>query len=176
MQQSLADWAGCSVQPAFRWCFARDPKTLWFRASLPGGQHFDRQHAPGEFVEGLWEQDVAEFFLKDSSGRYQEFNVSPAGAWWTVALRGYRTREETTPELYVSAIEASVEADGWTAVLGISHAGLSVQLDDSSLLHVSGIVHKPARQFLSSRPVAGIEPDFHHPEAFQRVSFQEFPK
>lgn len=169
------DWSGSPLTAPLSWCFARDPKTLWFVASLPGGQCFDAHHAQGEFVEGLWERDVAEFFVKDRSGRYQEFNVSPAGAWWTAVLSSYRTREEITPKLHVSAVEVTIQDGMWTALLGVAHAGLAVALDSDSLVHVSGIVHKPGRQFLSSQPVAAIEPDFHHPDAFQVVGLRDVP-
>lgn len=170
-QSVSADWKGASLSSSFDWTFVLDPRTLWFLANVPGQPDFDRNLQLGEFVEGLWERDVAEFFIRDRGGRYQEFNVSPAGAWWTVLLTSYRTRAEATLEPHVTAIEVSASEHGWSAVLGVARDDLSVALEAGSLIHVSGIAHKPVKQFLSSHPVPSIDPDFHYPSCFQPIEF-----
>lgn len=171
MQSVCADWRGGPLASSFDWAFVLDPKTLWFCARVPGRPDFERSHLPGEFVEGLWERDVAEFFIQDSSGRYQEFNVSPSGAWWTVLLMSYRTRAEATLEPRLAAVDTGISDGGWSAVLGVARDDLSVALEEGSRLHVSGIVHKPVKQYLSSKPVPSIDPDFHYPDCFQPTEF-----
>ncbi len=170
-QSVVTDWKGGALSSSFEWSFVKDPQTLWFIASVPGQPDFDATPLRGEFVEGLWERDVAEFFIKDESGRYQEFNISPAGAWWTVLLTAYRTRSETTHEPRITAIDVKVEEMGWWALLGVACDDLSVALNERSTIHVSGISHKPTKHFISSHPPAGVDPDFHHPECFQPVRF-----
>ena len=43
----------------------------------------DHSLETGQFVEGLWEQDVAEFFVAAGGTECQEINISPTGAWWS---------------------------------------------------------------------------------------------
>ena len=172
LQTFATNWSGQVLSAPLQWAIARDQKRLWFVASLPGGTDYNRQHSSGEFVEGLWEQDVAELFIKESSGRYQEFNVSPGGAWWSVALSSYRTREPALPELREPIIRVELQEGRWRVVFGVDRSCLAVELTDNSRLHVSGISHKPQRAFLSSCPVPGVDPDFHHPDAFMPVRFQ----
>lgn len=170
--QSVAmGWNGQALPQPLQWAIVRDPKWFWFVASLSGGTEYDPQHSSGDFIEGLWERDVAEIFIKESSGRYQEFNVSPGGAWWTVVLSSYRTRETTIPELREPVIRAELGEGQWRVVLGVELSCLAVELSESSTVHVSGISHKPQRVFISSCPVSGVEPDFHHPKAFMPVRF-----
>lgn len=174
--QSLAhSWSGELLPCPWQWSIVRDPKTLWFIASLPGGSDFNRQHTIGDFVEGLWEREVAELFIKESSGRYQEFNVSPGGAWWTVVLSSYRTREANLQELHEPTVQTVLGEGSWRAVLGVDQSCLSVALTSTSLIHVSGIVQKPRRHFLSSQPVVALEPDFHHPDTFRPLQFLAMP-
>ncbi len=174
-QSEPLSWDGHSLPYPLQWLIVRDPRRLWFVASAPGGADFDRQHAAGDFVEGLWERDVAEVFIKESSGRYQEFNVSPGGAWWSVVLSSYRTREVKQPEMLDPIIRTEVGEGRWRALLGVDLSSLAVDLSESSLLHVSGITQKPQRLFFSSQPVPTVEPDFHHPDAFAPAHFQLLP-
>ena len=175
LQSEALSWDGECLPYPLQWLIVRDPRKLWFVVSAPGGSAFERHHSAGDFVEGLWERDVAELFIKESSGRYQEFNVSPGGAWWTVVLSSYRTREAKQPEMPDPIIRAQVGEGRWRALLGVDLSSLAVDLSESSSLHVSGITQKPQRLFLSSRPVASVEPDFHHPGAFVPVHFQSLP-
>ncbi len=70
----------------------------------------DRASFPAEgFVEGLWEHDVAEFFLLDRRrGTYQEYNLSPGGAWWAAAFSAPRVRLDPQPDLAAFGPAAAV--------------------------------------------------------------------
>jgi len=67
-------WGGDALAVPLSWSVAVDPKTLWFVCSLPGGKTRVPNDSPGAFIEGLWEGDVAEFFIKNEDGAYQEIN------------------------------------------------------------------------------------------------------
>ena len=164
-------WNGIALPQLFKWSLARDPKTLWFVGTLPALPDYDSTLSKGEFVEGLWERDVVELFIKESSGRYQEFNISPAGAWWTVLLNSYRTRAPITKRPQLVALEVVQSKVGWSMVFGVEISSLEVSLEPDSLIHVSGIMHKPRQRFLSSNRIDGIEPDFHAPGCFQPIAF-----
>jgi hypothetical protein len=151
---------------------ALDPKHLWFAGSLPGGGVSLSNAKHGEFFEGLWEGDVLELFIKEPSGRYFEFNVSPQGAWWGMELSSYRERASYLRLPRVTLIETEVLSDRWTALVCIERSSLPVAMAADSTIHVSGIVHGTKSRYLSSNPVAKIPPDFHHLDAFQRMSFK----
>ena len=169
----LKDWRGAHLASAFEWCFVKDTERLWFSARLPGGSFYDQTHCVGDFVEGLWQQDVAEFFVKDSSGRYQEFNVSPSGAWWTTLLSSYRRRAAVQPKISNPEIHTQVLQGRWFAVIGVALADVGVQCNTQTLIHVSGIHGSPHQTFMSSKPQPHISPDFHEPNCFEAIEFEQ---
>ena len=180
-QMASEDWVAARLDSPFEWTFVRDPKTFWFSASIPGGSDYDATLEKGEFVEGLWMRDVVEFFIKDSTGQYQEFNVSPAGAWWSVLLTSYRNRSETCIPLHPPYVEVGRSTDHWTVTCGFSLNTIAVVFDREAQIHVSGIAHKPRQRFFSSHAVRDIEPDFHHPSVFlpyqiEKLSLEEMAK
>jgi hypothetical protein len=150
---------------------ACDETSLWFLSRVPGAPWYNAAHSQGSFVEGLWEDgDVAELFIGDASGRYQEFNVSPAGAWWTCHFNSYRERSSEQAAITPLYVEARRFDSHWEAVIAVKREQLPFAIDATLRAHVSGIVQKPSQSFLSSLPVEGIEPDFHHPSCFLQVS------
>ena len=74
------------------------------------------------------------------------------------------------------AVQCSVRPDGWTAMFGLRLDELSVDFSPGSKVHVAGIRYKPEPAFLSSAPVDGIEPDFHHADCFSAVVFEPLEK
>lgn len=164
------DWKQSALSGAFEWVFVQDPKFLWFVCRVPERPDYDGSRKSGDFVEGLWERDVAEFFVREPSGRYQEFNISPAGAWWTTVLTSYRTRSAISPSVSGVVIETRGTERDWVAVLGVPLESLAVGVDCGSSMHVSAIAHRPSARFLSSKPVPTIEPDFHDQRCFSPVS------
>jgi hypothetical protein len=145
-----------------------------------GVPEFDGTHRRGDFVEGLAERDVVELFIMDESGCYQEFHVSPAGAWWSCYFTGYRQRSDIALDGRPSSVSAQQEAGGWSAEIVYPRAALRVLVNEKSLVHVTAIASiSGERRFLSSAPVSGIAPDFHRRECFQPielVSLQGAPK
>jgi hypothetical protein len=164
-----SDWHGAPLTAPIQWFLGRDPVALWFRAVVPQLPVFDNALRPGQFVEGLWEQDVAELFIGGEAGHYQEFNLNPAGAWWTCFFTGYRTRAIATRRPETICIDTDITPSSWDAVLAVRSAELSVPLTQRSTVHVSFILHGQGKQYVSSHPVGGREPDYHLPECFRPV-------
>jgi hypothetical protein len=161
-----------------RWSMTQDGNSLWFFCSIPSAPSYDEGYKPGEFVEGLWLQDVAEFFLRDAeSGEYQEFNVAPSGAWWTCVFTEYRKRAMNFPKPRSVCVERKVTADRWEVVFGVKLSELSIMITSQTHLHVAVISADPvgsatAQRFFSSHPLAGAEPDFHTPKVFLPIEFR----
>lgn len=176
-----ADWDGRKLFRPFR-----------FRLELHSGSgelgaiiaRFDvpipplsRQPQPaGSFVEGLWNFDVAELFLRgDPAGAYQEFNLSPFGEWWSCGFSSYRCGRTPSPDFVLRA-ESRHTAGGWSGELTIPLAGLRAKGIDSSAMaaHVSAISGPGAeRRYISSNPLAGETPDFHRAETFEVLACVE---
>lgn len=104
------------------------------------------------FVAGLWHKDVGEFFLIAEDGRYQEFNLSPSGAWWSARFRGYRDQECECPCPSV-VTQAARSRSGWKASLTV----LRSETIDWKRFQVTAILDG---RYFSSGLCAG-EPDFH---------------
>ena len=167
-------WNGSTLSVPLSWSVAIDPQALWFVCSLPGGRVCTRPGTHGEFVEGLWEEDVAELFIKGADGRYQEFNVGPSGAWWSVTFSTYRTRSASSLRPHLLSVTTDMRTDRWEVVAAFARSALDVELASTSSLHVSGMWYRPDPCFLSSSPASGVAPDYHHEACFEPVSFLEF--
>ena len=164
-------WGGEPLGTPFSWCFALEPQRLWFLCEVAGGARYSPERAAGEFVEGLWEEDVGEFFVRDPSGRYQEFNLAPSGAWWSAVFDSYRCRAEVSPRPTVVEVHTQVSSGSWRGLLGIARESMTIQVTEGSSLHVSGITYASMCCYLSSYPDRSVDPDFHRSECFQGVSF-----
>lgn len=124
---------------------------------------------PGAFIEGLRESDVVELFLGEpGSTRYQEFNLSPRGAWWTMGFSGYRVRMTTNPMPGVRCY-ADVVGEVWRTAIVIPLRELTIAwVPDAGTLNVTAI-HGLPQQFATAVDLGGGEPDFHRAERFPRV-------
>ena len=129
----------------------------------------DETNRSGEFVEGLWEKDVAEFFVMGPDGRYQEFNLSPTGAWWSATFTGYR--EGCQPVAAPSVrTEAEREQDRWSARLWVAPSDILVlggatDLTEASI-NVCSILAPRDPIYLCWGWQKGNQPDFHRAENF----------
>ncbi|MEN9844976.1 MAG: hypothetical protein RIS36_123 [Pseudomonadota bacterium] len=161
------DWYGTPLPTSLSWSVALDSESLWFVCALPGGERSLASH--GEFFEGLWEGDVAELFIKSPSGEYQELNVAPSGAWWSVTFDAYRVRRTLPIRPNLRYISTTISAGEWSVVAAFSRASMEISVTDQSLLHVSGMWYREQPSFLSSCPPQDLAPDYHLPECFQPV-------
>jgi len=171
---NATDWYGALLPTPLSWCVAIDPEALWFACTLPGGSLCSS--VAGEFVEGLWEEDVAELFIKSPSGEYQEINVAPSGAWWAMTLDEYRVRRVSPIRPELRFISTTVAKEHWSVVVAFSRSSMEVAISPQALLHVSGMWYREEPCFLSSRPPSGLDPDYHHPDCFEAVVMVPCPK
>ncbi len=168
-----ADWHGKPLPTPLSWSVALDPEALWLVCSLPGGGR--SSSTGGEFVEGLWEEDVAELFIKSPNGVYQELNLAPSGAWWSMTLDEYRVRRGTPRRPEVRFMSTSFADDSWSVIAAFYRSSLEVAVSPEALLHVSAMWYREEPWFLSSCPPAGIAPDYHHPGCFEPVVMTSCP-
>lgn len=125
----------------------------------------------GSFVEGLWNEDVAELFIKNPEGAYHEFNLSPAGAWWTAAFSRYRKRIDSHP-LNSARIENAYGESWWRARLSFSLEELypASKLSLEGLkFNVASILNPSQPEYLCWGHHSGGEPDFHLDSCFCRA-------
>ena len=122
----------------------------------------DRDLSLGEFKEGLWEKDVAEFFVSAGEKGYQEINIGPTGAYWSAHFSDYRVRER---EMKLSpTIEAELGPDSWSIVFKVELEKLvpwSHRPRESWRFTPTAILHDPEPSFFCWADPQTIEPDFH---------------
>lgn len=166
-ESRVRDWHDAPLPTPLSWSIALDPHALWFVCNLPGGGR--SSSTPGAFVEGLWEEDVAELFIKSPSGLYQELNIAPSGAWWSMTLADYRVRREIAQRPHVLSLSTFIEGASWSVVAAFARSTMEVPVAPDSLLHVSGMWYQPQPCYLSSHPASGEAPDYHHRGCFEPV-------
>jgi hypothetical protein len=128
---------------------------------------------------GLWERDVCEMFLAPDCGeprKYFEFEVAPTGEWLDLAIDS-TGRERKTDWEYHSGMEAAARVDEhrvimaikipWTAFSRKPAAG-DVWLGNFFRCVGNG----PNRGYLAHRPTMTETPNFHVPESFGQLFFE----
>jgi hypothetical protein len=169
-QSVSVDWIGEGLESPYRWAFVLDPERLWFTSRVPAPPGGERRYRLGEFVEGLWDFDVTEFFIRSEGGVYQEFNISSDGAWWSMLFSGYRQRSAQARKPEGTTIAVHPTADGWTSFFGIPRRELQVPFEEVFSIHVSAIIHgEDEPRFLTSAGRPTFAPDFHDERCFGRV-------
>lgn len=143
------DWFGSRAGFAVKWSFTVQDGRLEFAFECGCPAACDEVVG---FVEGLWQRDVAEFFLIGADGAYQEFNLSPTGAWWSARFRGYRDQEcECRCDSVVTT--AARSRSGWKASLAVDVA----EVIGWERFQITAIL---GGRYFSTGLCAG-EPDFH---------------
>jgi hypothetical protein len=164
------DWFGQPSRFPARFCFTlnKEVLTFWCQVDKPP-ECLDL--ACGTFQVGLWEQDVAEFFVMGPDGDYQEFNLSPRGAWWSASFGSYRQQQEERrcPSVRV---RAECTPPGWTAQLSVAVADLQPLQGHSfsqARLNPTSILHSETPEYLCYGHEGGGPPDFHRASNFLPV-------
>ncbi len=159
-QTFKTDWTGRRLDFRAEFALAETPTHFHYLAAAEMEPKCS-SHACGAFVEGLWEQDVAELFIREpDSTHYQEWNVSPTGAWWSQRLTNARiTEPKFAPDAATETQVLEMPA-GWGIWLKIPH---TQPLSRGARINVTMIVtgKDGDRRFLSCCPNPDIEPDFH---------------
>ncbi len=135
---------------------------------------------PNEYKEGLWEQDVAEWFIANpANGRYVEFNLAANGAWWLMAFSKPRQRIENFSANFLTNIaekekiktSSSQQEQSWSAELCIPKKLLVEILDEGDWTYnvcfiVSDVSNKSQKRYMSLNSLSSLDPDFHLPGEF----------
>ncbi len=138
-----------------------------FKVDVPLPPEKDLLAQPYEYKEGLWEQNVAEWFIVNTrTKRYLECNLSANGAWWMMAFSGVRQRNiDLLPDLSEVITQSSRQQDSWQAELEIPETLLVDILGDDEWVHnVCFILGKQPRQYISFNKLISNKPDFHRPD------------
>lgn len=127
----------------------------------------------------LWERDVCEIFLQPDPKayrRYKEFEVSPNGFWIDLDIGQAEKRD------LGSGLRRRVNIDEgkkqWRALLALPMKDLTRKFDPAAEWHVNFYRVEGAREprFYSAwRATHTPEPNFHVPEKFGRLLFDDAP-
>ncbi len=179
--EALSNWESISkdwyqntlITPAY-YALELDNTRLCFRVKCAFPAVYDESYLTGDFKEGLWKMDVAELFIKDdNSETYQEFNLSPAGAWWSSKFSSYR--QECAKGFQVPksvSVKTNRSATHWYASLTILRSELAVNCSFSKLSRANVCFifgQEPSRTYLSVGAPDHGEPDYHRTEIFPTI-------
>lgn len=173
MQQIDYDWFGERMKNPPRFVVAVDAERLYLAAMVESSAWHDPATSQGQFVEGLWNKDVAEIFLTNAGDTaYQEFNLSPRGAWWSCAFSKYRKRDSQLFKM-PQRVEtfSDIQQSSWKAGLAVPISDLSVPLalEETTRANVCFVLGKTKRHYLSWTNIQNYDPDFHRADQFEDV-------
>jgi hypothetical protein len=125
----------------------------------------------------LWLRDVAEIFLQPEPKeirRYKEFEISPNGDWLDLDIApGQKLVLDCDLK---TRVEVDAQASVWTAELGIPLEKLTGRFDPEASwrTNVFRIEGEESNRFYSAwQPTHTPEPNFHVPERFGELRFEE---
>lgn len=162
------DWQNNKVSWNIHFALALDPSAFHYTVWMPFGPEAGLKCLPSDtgsdFVEGLWEKDVAELFFKsDTSDAYQEINLAPNGDWWSARFTGYRIRDSISCEMNnVSTFSRNGnEYVNFGMSIPRSELRVDISFSQDSRMFVTAIANTPEQQFLIWAPPETSKPDFH---------------
>jgi hypothetical protein len=146
---------------------------LYFCSSLQDAIFYNKQLEENHFQAELWRQDLSEIFFAQADGKaYQEFNFSPAGAYWQTQLSDYREKivETETP---VPGLEVTVSRDNKTQIIlaKIPIASIFGGLQVGSRINCTAIIGELPRNYFSCAELNPAKIDFHRIELWPKVKF-----
>ena len=182
-----------AVEVRTYWNSKPAPPSLWFSARLLWSDKYlyvrfeatrsdemivNSEPKLDEKAIGLWERDVCEIFLapgRNDPGRYFEFEVSPTGEWLDLAIDS-TSGERITDWDYRSGIEAAACIEEDRVVMAIrvpwKAFGIAPQAGDVWLGNIFRCTGKdPGRGYLAWKPTMTAAPNFHLPERFGQLIF-----
>lgn len=170
------DLSGATLSEPIRFGLALSANNLYFGYAQPIRDGVFTRRPAGEFYEGLWEEQVLELFLTaDSGDAYQEFNLSPSGAWWTQLFTSHRVRDTAATLPRTLEVYAEEGSEGSRSFFRIPRNMLSVKCNfgDSTRANVTAVIVYPTiKRFASVHSGAPGPADFHAAEGFHPFSFQ----
>jgi alpha-galactosidase len=175
-----ADWQGRNADPqrATTVQLLWTPETLFvrFTARYRNITVFTDSEPNGRRYE-MWDRDVAEVFLQPDSSdarRYKEFEVSPNGFWLDLDICS--GKNENLRSGMVRRVTINEKNKDWLADLALPMKSLTPHFDPNISWRVNFFrVEGPAepRFYSSWRATNSPRPNFHVPEAFGTLRFEE---
>jgi hypothetical protein len=160
---------GAKSPISLEYTFAIDLRNIYLGV-FNANQFQNVQKYPKEsFVEGLWEQDVIELFLRDdTTENYQELQLSPSGAWWTSAFSAPRVKMEYDFTGTKAKVTSGVDHQDEWVVLTLSRDTLKINcsFSNDSYCNICACIGDKERHYLSATSFPGAEPNFHQPAFF----------
>lgn len=168
--RGTADWFGKESPLRPEMSLELSATQLCYRFRVQKAATCDLRHEPGDFVEGLWQKDVAELFVAGLGTDYQEVNISPTGAWWSAYFSDYR---KLVREVFFEPRITVEASEGHWAVNFEAPLEAFVPLEGLSLedyrFSATAILYTPEAQYFAWNHSGGGEPDFHRSELFQAL-------
>lgn len=171
------DWYGQTTGEKIEFAVAIDPLSLHFLFKTTARSNCSASNKMGDFVEGLWKEDVAELFISSKNEeRYLELNLSPSGAWWAALFTEYRKRDESYTGRKAKTFARS-GMDGWRACLSIKLSELPFDFSQANLLRVNMacVLGKTTRRYYTWSSINVTAPDFHKIRDFSPVKIIKLP-
>lgn len=167
------DWFGERVKNPVGFVVAVDPDRLYLGAKVEATPWFDPATSAGQFVEGLWNKDVAEIFISSAeSPVYQEINLSPNGAWWSCYFSKYRKRDGAGFKMPKDVkTHSNIGSAMWQAAISLplKDFSLCIDLEGGCRANVAFVIGKAKRQYLTWANIQQRDPDFHRAEDFEDI-------
>jgi hypothetical protein len=128
---------------------------------------------------GLWERDVCEVFIapdRNEPRKYFEFEVAPTGEWLDLAIDTTRGHRVTDWE-YGSGLDAASHIEDGRILMSMKIPwqafGQKPKVDDVWLGNIFRCVGGgPDRGYLAWNPTLTTTPNFHVPERFGQLIFE----
>ncbi|HEV7843213.1 MAG TPA: carbohydrate-binding family 9-like protein [Pyrinomonadaceae bacterium] len=177
-------WSGEDAPPERH----AEARLIWSQEAL-GVRFVCRQSEPivmrsapqtAEKTVGLWERDVCEIFVAPESSEtehYFEFEAAPTGEWIDLEIR-WKPEARETDWHYISGMTAAgrIEEEHVLIALRVPWEAFRRRPQPGELWRVNffrcvGI--GPERGYLSWQPTRTVEPNFHAPQAFGWLRFDE---
>jgi alpha-galactosidase len=175
-----ADWQDRNADPqrATAVQLLWTPQTLFIRftAHYRNITVFTDSEADGRRYE-LWDRDVAEVFLQPDSSdawRYKEFEVSPNGFWLDLDISS--GKNENLRSGMLRRVNIDEKNKVWIADIALPMKSLTPHFDPEISWRVNFFrVEGPAepRFYSSWRATNSPRPNFHVPEAFGTLRFED---
>ena len=168
--KTCKDWFGVASVHEPKMSLEIKGDKLFFEFRAEKKPTYDRAHRQGDFFYGLWEQDVAEFFVAGAGARYQEINISPSGAWWSGLFSDYRVLESN--QQFDCSIESKISSHSWEISFEaeLRHFQPWRELPSSERrISVASILYDPDPQYFAWNHGGGGEPDFHRQDLFKVI-------
>lgn len=128
---------------------------------------------------GLWDRDVCEIFIApnlDEPNRYFEFEAAPTGEWVDLEIHQLPERRETNQDYESKMITTSkIEGEKVTTVIRIPFSSLEAKPKTKERWRVNlfRCIGTGNERYLAWQPTRTETPNFHVPEAFGWLYFQD---